>query len=76
MKIFGLWPVRASSLLKILLRFAKGAVHVSIATLWEKDDRSKLFCLWLLSIFAWIFFTDKKTSPGCQNDNLGVHSNF
>ena len=22
------------------------------------------------------FFTDKKTSPGCQNDNLGVQSNF
>ena len=45
---FGLWPVRSASLLKVLLRVDKGAVHVSSATLWEKDDRSKLFCLCLL----------------------------
>ena len=32
----------------VLRRVAKGAFYVSRATLWEKDDRSKLFCLWLL----------------------------
>ena len=33
---------------KVFRRVAKGAFHVSRATLWEKDGRSKLFCLWLL----------------------------
>ena len=73
-KVFGLWTERSDFLRKILLRVAKGAFHVSRATLWEKDDRSKLFCLWLLYIFAWLFFTDKRTSPGCQNNNIGVQS--
>ena len=67
MKMFGLWPVISASLLKILLMVAKGAVHVSSATLWEKDGRSKLFCLWLLYIFAWIFFHwQKKLALGVK----------
>ena len=60
MKFFGLWPVRSASLLKILLKVAKVAVHVSSATLREKDDRSKFSVCGFFKYLREFFFTDKK----------------
>ena len=75
MKNFVTWTERSNFLRNFLRRVPKGAFHVSRATLWEKDDKSKLFCLWLLKIFAWLFFSlTKKISPGCQNHILSVQS--
>ena len=48
MKIFGLWTGRSDFWWKILLRVAKGAFRMSSATLWEKDNESKLYFLWLV----------------------------
>ena len=55
MKIFGFWTERSVFLRYVLLRVAKGAFHLSSATLWEKDDRSKLYFLRLVYDFECFF---------------------
>ena len=57
MKVFGLWTERWEFLRNVLLRVANGAFQVSSATLWEKDDKSKLYFLWLANDFECFFFT-------------------
>ena len=47
-KVFGLWTERSDFLRKSLLSVAKGAFRMSSATLWEKDNESKLYFLWLV----------------------------
>ena len=70
MKIFDLWTGRSNFLRKTLPRVAKGAFHVYTATLWEKDDKSKLNCLWLLWDFALLWFTmTEKIALGVKTTN-------
>ena len=66
MKIFGLWTERSDFLRKTLLRVAKGAFHVSRATLWEKDDRSKFSVCGFFKSLRDFFFTDKKLAVGVK----------
>ena len=48
MKVFRHWTEGSDFLRKCFLRVVKGAVHVSSATLWENDDRGRLYFLWLV----------------------------
>ena len=48
MKVFGHWTETSDFPRKCFLRVVKGAFQVFSATLWEKDDKSKLYILWLV----------------------------
>ena len=75
MKVFGQWTEISDFRRKWFLRVFKGAVHVSSATLWGKDDKSKLYILWLVWDFVgFLLLWGQKASQGCQNDKLSVQS--
>ena len=48
MEVFGHWTETSDFQRKGFLRVFKGAFQVSTATLWEKDDKSKFYVLWLV----------------------------
>ena len=75
MKVFGQWTEISNFQRKCFLRVFKGAVHVSSATLWEKDDKSKLYILWLVYDFVgFLLLWGQKASQGCQTHKLSVQS--
>ena len=75
MNVFGQWTEISDFRRKWFLRVFKGAVHVSSATLWGKDDKSKLYILWLVWDFVgFLLLWGQKASQGCQNDKLSVQS--
>ena len=47
-KVFSQWTETSDFRLKCFLGVAKGAFRMSSATLWEKDNESKLYFLWLV----------------------------
>ena len=48
MKVFGHWMEASDFRWKCFLRVVEGTVHVSSTTLWENDDKRKLYFLWLV----------------------------
>ena len=48
MKVFGHWTETSDFPRKRFLRVVKGAFQVFSATLWKKDEKSKLYVLWLV----------------------------
>ena len=48
MKVFGHWTETSDFQRKGFLIVFKGAFQVSSATLWEKDDKSEFYVLWLV----------------------------
>ena len=48
MKVFGHWTETSDFPRKCILRVVKGASQVFSATFWKKDDKSKLYFLWLV----------------------------